>query len=161
MAYSSLGKLQEDLRNLLVRDLERCIKHFLSLVSEKARLHEDLIQLSARFNYSKRENLGGRMSAEDYGTERNKMSTAMIDYISNLEAEDLKPGTIDASLGMDLKTSQRETLTGQAKLLVDLISRLEQEIALQDDPKRLMRYEIQLRESEARLATIREKLNNL
>lgn len=161
MAYSSLAKLQQDLKDLLVKDLERCIKHFLSLVSEQTRLHEDLIQLSARYHHSKGENLAGRVTGEDHNTERNRMTTALIDYISNLEAQDLKPGTIDASLEMDWQVQEREALTREAKMLVELISRLNQEIALQDDPKRLMRYEMQLRESEERLRAIREKLNNL
>jgi hypothetical protein len=137
--------------------MERCIKHFLSLVSEQARLHEDLIQLSARYNHSKRENLGGRMPAEDYGTERNKMSAAMIDYISNLEAEDLKPGTIDNSLEMDWEKLEREGRTKLAELLVEKINRLREALIFEDNPTRQMKYERDIAESEAQLRAIREQ----
>lgn len=157
MTYSSLAKLQQHLRELLVKDLERCIKHFLSLVSEKARLCEDLTQLSARYNYSKGENLGGRMSAEDYNTERNKMTTAMIDYFSNLEAEDLKPGIIDTSLEMDWEKLEREGRTKLAELLVEKINRLREALIFEDDPTRQMKYERDLAQSEAQLRATREQ----
>ena len=99
----------------------------------------------------------GVLLFKDYNQERSNILDAALAYVAELREKDVKPGVIAPPQEMDWEKLERLGLASEARLLVEKIRRLREELLYEDNPTRKMRYERDIAESEARLSVIRSQ----
>ncbi len=87
-----LNKLKKEAKELMGRGNTKKVFNLLALVSEDSDKSSELILLRGRYNRLKDKEKGGRLDPNTYEIQLNNITSTLIDFVTSLEAEDIKMG---------------------------------------------------------------------
>jgi hypothetical protein len=165
--FENVAALKMTLKTLVSsHDFEDVFKVFNRVIDPGASLHDDLILKEGQYNGLMRDKAQGIITPERLNISKNQIMNALLYYINDIEAEDLKAGTIGPAgkeegatgdIAKDLSAIERESLENQAKLLQRKISFL-QEKKNTAAPSQEFSLNVQIEEAQQHLEEIKVKL---
>lgn len=167
--FESVNALKMTLKNLVSsHDFEDVFKVFNRVVDPTASLHDDLILKEGQYNGLMRDKAQGIITPERLNISKNQIMNALLYYINDLEAEDLKPDAIgpakkkkgtgpEGDITEELSAIEKESLENQARLLQRKINFL-QEKKNTAAPSQEFSLNVQIEEARQHLEEIMVKL---
>ena len=156
---ATLEQTKNTLKQSLVKDMAEGIEAFLEVLSTHSRRYNELLLQVGRFNQIKSEIRTGIIEPEDARIVKAQIAHALHSQIDELEEKDLKVQPIrDPTLLDGINELEREGLNAQLELLVKKRNRIQEALAIENDPSRQFQYETQIERLNKQIAELKNQI---
>lgn len=140
-------------------DLAEVFDQLNKSLNTESRRYNDFILIFAQFNSLSKKINQNTISEADATLTTNKLRNSTLAFIDKLKEPDLNI-TFSSSSSSTHEDIEIKGLENQLVLLTKKLNLIEKKLILEDDPTRILRYELDKEETETKILEVKNKLRN-